>query len=286
MKSKINFTPILNNEVYIKENIAFHSEEAKHARRRNLILLGIPLFWPYFIAKAIRDTPMNTNHEDTREKGLRDFAEVNNFQLHGHFGPHSIDFSEHTDEKPSLPMIIKGYFPHISMTGRIDMYPFEYGQYELQIYRNSIDLALFGEDGITEDLGGKPRRTAVSFLRLDLPVKLPRLFVDSKSNNLFEASQLPHNIGNLTKIEPEGDAYKYVDIYTEKDSEIDVLEVLSPEVLSFLVSNNEFDIWMHDNSLYIFRQGSLINYFASIPEIFPIAESLVNEIDRIANHVS
>lgn len=81
----------------------------------------------------------------------------------------------------------------------------------------------------------------------------------------------------------EGDFSKYYRVFAKKDDQINVLSILTPEVMQMLLKYKHYDVWIDGNKLVVFSADD--TYLPGIPIIFPTAEKLLDEIDKIAREL-
>jgi hypothetical protein len=158
------------------------------------------------------------------------------------------------------------------MKGTFHNLPFEYisGTIELIDYK-----------GLSSQSGSQEVRMLTA-LYITLPLSLPKLYIDTRRNNITGFEAKANNIEELQKYDLESDFPLYYQVFAEKNDQINVLSVLTPEVMQKLLEYKYYDVWIDGDKLVVFAQASPFEYFAGIPEVFPTAEMLLQEIDKIA----
>lgn len=117
---------------------------------------------------------------------------------------------------------------------------------------------------------------------IELPVAMPRMFIDSRVNNLPGLDAKAVNFVQAEDHQLEGDFPKYYSVRIEKNEHIDMYRVLTPEVMDSLKNSNHYDVWLNSNQLVLLTFGDHARYFSGLPEAFTTARLLMREIDAIA----
>lgn len=109
--------------------------------------------------------------------------------------------------------------------------------------------------------------------------KLPRIFLSAKNSNL-----LRYSVNNLFDrksehiINLEGDFNKYFLLYVPKEYEIEVLQMLTPEIMvSIIEYSKKFDIEFFDDGFSIYSHN-LIKTGKELKGLFDFAELLANKL--------
>ncbi|SMG24632.1 hypothetical protein [Agreia pratensis] len=98
----------------------------------------------------------------------------------------------------------------------------------------------------------RPGSTTWHYLAATLPAPLPRLVLDSTSNNASR-SDLPPHFGPLQRISLEREFDRAFVTYAPVDNRADALYVLSPEVMSELVQHaSDYNVEIVDDTLVLF----------------------------------
>jgi len=159
-----------------------------------------------------------------------------------------------------------------NMKGEFQNLPFEYtcGSIELVDYR-----------GLSAKSSKRESRSLSAFY-ITLPISLPKLYVDAKYNNIVGFEAGTGAIEEVQKYSLESIFPKFYRVYAQKDDQINVLSILTPEVMDKLLDNKHLDVWIDGNKLVVFALNGPFEYFAGIPVVFPMVQMLLNEIDAIA----
>lgn len=121
-----------------------------------------------------------------------------------------------------------------------------------------------------------------TILVIDLPVTLPKVFIDSKFNNMPGLGAPVLDFEQAEDHYLEGDFPNYYTVRIEKSQHIDMYAILTPEVMETLKHNNRYDVWLNGRQLVLLAFGDYRRYVAGAPEVFQSASMLMQEIDKIA----
>ncbi len=124
---------------------------------------------------------------------------------------------------------------------------------------------------------------AVTFFRLGVPSRMPRLYVQPKQG-FHRGVKLPvTDFQKPWEYTLEGNFPAHYRVIGERDERLDIYTVLSPEVMLQLVEHAFYDIWMHDTEMLLVGYGAgRADYFTQLPVAFATVDMLASEIDRIA----
>lgn len=268
MESQINYTNITSSVHYQNEKNLVSMKGSKRALQMALILflLVIPLLWPVLIFYAYNYYQKNKQKTTEQMALLHEFANINgyNFVEH-HKGFASTVKSNITVD---LPYKYETSFPWYEMRGGILGYPFLYAMLSTTMSPSNKDSSMTSG--------------TFTIFSIDLPVSFPRMFIDSKSNNLGVLDGDAVNFIQSEDHKLEGDFYQYFNVRIEKSEHIDMYRILTPEVMDFLKRNNYYDVWLSGNKLTLITFGDQRRYFAGLPTMFETAMTLTREIDKIA----
>lgn len=123
--------------------------------------------------------------------------------------------------------------------------------------------------------GGKSRQELhFTIARVILPESLPHILLRAKKNK----SELGKDFDELEALQLEGDFNDYFTLQVEKGQEVNVLEVLTPDIMQTLVSYDRHeDIEIIGNNLYFIVSGDARNA-AGIRQLVESVASLSGQI--------
>jgi hypothetical protein len=197
---------------------------------------------------------------------LQNFATKNNFTYE------ATNTVQAVETELALPYDGIAYPPRHKMSGNLNGLHFEY---------LDVVMQMKNYNGVTTG-STQPTRGANIF-RVTLPVRMPGLFADSKFNNIKGFNIKVNSFPNMQKYVLEGNFSETYTVLAEKNTQIDVLSIFSPDVMDALMHNFHYDLWIHDQELMlIVHPATEIEYFAAIPLVFKNVEVLLKEIDKIA----
>lgn len=124
---------------------------------------------------------------------------------------------------------------------------------------------------------------AVIFFRLGVPADMPRLYLEPK-DGYHKGIKLPATLfKDPWRYVLEGNFRDHYTIIGERQQRVDVLTVLSPEVMEALISHAFYDIWMHDNEIVLIGYGAgREQYFKHLVAAFTVSNMLTAQVDRIS----
>ncbi len=231
-----------------------------------------PPFWIVAIVWFVARIPVLMVHQKQRQSALAAFARDNHFGYVG-VGPGSGSASSLTSgatlQLPYEVVTISRVLDRL--TGKLRDLPFEYVCATVK-----LKLASANQNGTGLPVG-------MSVFRLTLPEEVPRLYIEAK-HGYHQGQKLPASrFARPMYYHLEGDFPSHYDVIGEKDEQLDIYMLLTPDVMSALVDNAFYDIWLHDKELLLIAYGTgRQQYFTQTPTAFQIASLLTNEIDRIA----
>lgn len=229
-----------------------------------IILALTVVAWPYLIYEFIKYLRGSRVSNEQRNTALKEFASKNGFTFESNEGKTLIP------NKPIRDMDLPfntDFIIHVnSLRGTFLGYKFTYSLSSVFI----------------KPSGGESSQWPSIIFSLELPVVLPKLFINSKSNNLPDLDAEAVNFKVAQNHELEGDFPNYYDVRIEKNEEIDMYTILTPEVMDALKNNNQYDVWLNGRQLMFITFGDIPRYFAGTPVVFKNAEMLTKEIDKIA----
>jgi hypothetical protein len=99
------------------------------------------------------------------------------------------------------------------------------------------------------------------------------------------------HFSSLEKISFEGDFNKYFSVYAQANSQIEDLEIMTPDFMQFLIDNYEqykyFGIECSANNLYIYAPGPFnakrIKDFSALYTLVDILIPKLNEVQMVAS---
>jgi len=265
----LDFSPITNSSIYQQDKKKLETTGKKRGLQISLILLAIiiPILWPVLIYVYIKWHSKWKQEYPKRSEALSEFASANGFTfkenmkdpLEGHKPEESYD----------LPFSVVDIINNNELKGNLLGYPFSYTMSTVFHFKTKQ--------------GSK--QYPYNLFTIDLPVDLPKVFINSKLNDqkFFDVQAINFKQAEDHKL--EGDFPSYYNVRIEKDEQIDMYTILTPEVMDTLKRNNQFDVWLSGNQLTLITFGDLDRYFAATPMVFENAFALMREIDRIARAI-
>ena len=261
----IDFSAILNSSQYQNDKQKLATTGKKRSMQIWIIIvcLIIPLLWPVLIVLAAKWIAKGSAESKNRVSSMEAFAQANGFEFVNEIG--KIKVIDRTEKTYNLPFDIERISNAYALRGSLGGYGFEYTMSSVFV-KTSRGASQFPYNLFT----------------INLPVNLPKTFINSKANNL---KGLDANAVNFVAAEDhqlEGDFHMYYDVRIEKNEHIDMYTVLTPEVMDTLKRNNNFDVWLSGNQLTLITFADQARYFAGMPAVFENATTLMREIDKIA----
>jgi hypothetical protein len=268
----IDFTPITNSRRY---EIDRKKLEVSGKKRGFIIWLYIFLIFtviaiPFLIFRLVVYLRQSNKEVGERRAALKEFAIKNGFTFEN-----TEAWKPITDDKVAtdldLPYKADRVLHFDKLKGTLLGYDFAYSLSSVQKkdHKNSNSYTQW----------------PTTLFVVDLPVQLPRVFIDSKFNNLPGLDASAVNFEQAEDHALEGDFPDYYNIRIEKDQHIDMYTILTPEVMDTLKHNYKYDVWMNGHQLVLLTFGDYPRYFAGTSEAFKNAETLMREIDKIARAV-
>ncbi len=267
----LDFSPITSSPEYLKLK-KFVDQTGKSKAKFIWLLMIIPIFWIPLLIYVLLQLPKAPKDHKAIQAVLSKFARQNSFTYH------EIPWKQEEgknlpDVNYTLPFKAKQRFNGGHMEGTYHGLTFDY-------INGGIELIDYS--GFSAQPGNQETRQLTALL-LTLPISLPKLFIDTKRNNVFGFEVKANNIEGLQEYKLEGDFPEFYRVFAQKDDQINVLSILTPEVMQKLLEHKHYDVWIDGNKLVVFSGG--FDYLAGIPIIFPTAEMLLNEIDKIAREL-
>jgi len=287
---ELNYGAITNSPVYAKGRKLFETtgkQKSKFIWLFFLVLAAvfaiaftIPTFIPVLVIGTLAAVPValiklikkGAPQWKIGQQALTEFAKQNSF-TYQEVPYMQVSWGNNlSDVQLSLPFKARLTTNSGNMKGSIFNQPFDYlsGSIELIDYR-----------GLSAQSGSQESRS-LSALCITLPISLPKLYIDTKRNNVAGFEAKANNIDDLQIYNLEGEFPQYYKVFAQKDDQINVLGVLTPEVMQKLLEYKYYDVWIDGNRLVVFALNTPFEYLAGVPEIFPTAEMLLHEIDKIA----
>ena len=290
----IDYTPITNSSQYSTDLGRVNMDARKRVGEiyRNILMLVVPPLWPVGIYLYIKNNRKRQQSIDERDRLTADFAAANGFTFAGR--------SELLLELLGVDKSSELNTAQASLVGRLDAsrvrnsaeLPYIFSRQDTS---SSRDDAVVGRElsgtisglAFSYQFAGLPGYDNLAYILLtvDLPVTLPRMFINAKRNNLSGIDAKPNNFKRIEGRTLEGDFSQYYDVNIEKNEQIDMYTVLTPEVMDELKHNDMYDVWLNGTQLMLITFGDEARYFAGIPSAFKHAEMLLHEVDRIARAV-
>lgn len=118
--------------------------------------------------------------------------------------------------------------------------------------------------------------TYYSVIRIPLPRALPHIIFDSKK---MRGSQMRFSFDTNQKISLEGNFDTYFDTYFPANYEIDLLSIITPEVMEQLIVMSAFDIEIHNSTLY---------FYAPLVPASQVPQAINNAVmirDKLSNNI-
>lgn len=125
-------------------------------------------------------------------------------------------------------------------------------------------------------------RVYYSILRIPLPRTLPHIIFDSRR---MKGRQMYFNFDRNQRISLEGNFDQYFDTYFPASYEIDLLSIITPEIMETLIQASEFDIEIYGKSLILYSPMLPANQAPSaIQRASLIRDKLMNNIMTYSDH--
>lgn len=265
----IDYTPITSSARYNNDKDKLLMKPQMRTLQILLIIAMamFPPLWPVLALYAFTYYQNNKHKTQERMSILQSFADTHSFT----FTQHHKGFISKVGAPISLdlPYLYKTNSPWFEMRGTMGNYPFVYTLVSLMSDHN-------------EKHDSKASNGSFNVLAIELPVSLPRIFIDSKSNNLGILNGKALNFEQAEDHSLEGDFHQYFNVRIEKNEHIDMYTILTPEVMDALKQHNFYDVWLNGTTLSLITFGDEERYFAGLPSSFETAELIMQEIDKIA----
>lgn len=121
-----------------------------------------------------------------------------------------------------------------------------------------------------------------SVIEISLPRKLPHIVFDSKK---ARGRQLYFNFDKNQRIALEGNFSTYFDTYFPAHYQIDLLSIITPEVMEVLLSAKDFDIEIYNDQLRLYAPLLRANRVAdAIHTGISISKKLMNNINTYSDN--
>lgn len=271
----IDFSPIINNQLYESDKNSASKPPTQHLKKLLFFLpliftgIGIPIFVVIMIV-VIRKSHVEVNE---RRKAISEFAQRNGF---------SYDKLKFGITKQSDKILSEGLDLPYSDVVRVEHFDVMKGTLLNCNFSYSVSI-IFSKSKQNKSTR-EVQRPVVLFI-IDLPVDLPRMFLDAKFNNLLGLEPNADNFISSETHQLEGDFPSHYSVKIEKNEHIDMYMTLTPEVMDTLKRNNKYDVWCNGKQLVLLTFGDYSRYFAGAPEVFKNAEVLMKEIDKVARYM-
>jgi hypothetical protein len=269
----INYQPIISTEIYQKDKQRLYKTGGNQSWQIwfLILMIFIPLLWPLLAYKIYRFFVDHKQNGPLRQEAMKDFATTNGFTFESlKSGFVSNDDYEKMSLKPNLPFVAESLFNTRKISGSLNGCNFNY---------------VFSSANIKK--GNNTSQFLHNIMIVDLPIDVPKVYINAKNNNLAGLDASPTNFEKIEGHSLEGDFHLYFDVKIEKNDHINMYRTLTPEVMDLLKSNSRYDIWINARQLVILTfADSEGRYFAAIPEVFQIASKLLEEIDVIAREIN
>jgi hypothetical protein len=191
---------------------------------------------------------------------FQEFAKSINFEYQDHFNISQLEgslFSNGNDR----------YISHI-LIGKIE-------NKEVKIFSYLYSMGL-----------GKYKRTYnFQIVEITTNFNLPNFVLKEKGFlNIFSSIDLKSK--NLNQLKLEGDFNKYFDLEAEKEFEIEILQIFTPEFMLKLLENwSHLNIESIENKIYIYENKS-INTRKELTQMFSLTKELISKISSIGEPLS
>lgn len=128
------------------------------------------------------------------------------------------------------------------------------------------------------------RGVIITIATFEISTLFPQIILDSTKGTIV-TSNLPVNVKPNQFINLEGDFGKYFDVYGPKNYSTEVLDLLSPDLMSLMIDNAAmFDIEIYGNRVYIKSNNDSFNKPEELETIYKAALIVANNIYREAQH--
>lgn len=258
----IDFSSIVSSDIYKEDKKSLTTTGNRRAIHIWLILISFMtiIAWPILIYLAIKTFKKGQKQNTERKVSLDEFCRINNYT----FVDYRMKFIQPdvSHDSINLPFDVISVIPVKKLEGTLLGYKFTYSMVSVQLKGDA--------------------HYPFNIFTINLPVDLPKLYIDSKANNLKGLNPSAVNFEDRTDHNLEGDFYKYYTIRAEKNEHINMYTILTPEVMDRLKHNNSFDIWLSERQLKLITFADEARYYAGIPLVFENAYALMKEIDNIS----
>ncbi len=151
------------------------------------------------------------------------------------------------------------------------------------VYRGN-DLRLFLYQ-LTTGSGRNKTVRSDTVIELDLHGQLPNLLMVNRKSHLGQIS-LAGSFGTSNKIGLEGDFNKYFTLYAPADTQIEALEVFSPDTMALMEDHSRhYTVEFAANRIYIYANG-LITTSEELTGLFALAKQLIDKIGPVASRLA
>ncbi len=268
----IDFSAITSSRFYESDKESAGKSPTQHLKK---LLLFVPLIFtgigiPVFIIIAILYISKSNKEANERRKSIADFATANGYSYEKVKFGFATESDNILSENLDLPYNGVTNVQHLDVIkGKIQGCDFSYSV--SMVFKETRQA---GDDRHTQN--------PVVLFTINLPVQLPRIFLNSKFNNMTGFEPKTDNFISSEAHQLEGDFPAYYDVKIENNEHIDMYTTLTPDVMDTLKRNNKYDVWLNGSQLIMITFGDYSRYFAGAPEAFNNAEVLMQEIDKIA----
>ena len=263
----IDFSPILSSARYKtdQEKLKITGKQRARTIYFYLFLLFTVVAWPYLIYKAGRYFLAAGSTMASRDESLRAFALANDFEYTNHIKNIQPLTEDQLVRGMDLPFKSEYVVSMNDLQGNLLGYHFKYTL-------SSIGVKI----------GNEVSQYPSIIFTIDLPVTLPRMFMNSKVNDMSQLDAEATNFAAAEDHQLEGNFPDYYTVRIEKNEQIDMYVTLTPEVMQTLITNNQYDVWLNGSQLMFITFGDQARYFAGTPVVFSNAITLMKEIDKVA----
>jgi hypothetical protein len=266
----IDTSPITNSPQYPVDLAKLPINGKKLAKKIYLIiaLVVIPLLWPVLAFYWYTWHKKYVREQALRQAAIAEFVSKNGFSFEDRMGKWLKSASG------------------VLMSGEYDL-PFNVVEVlaisEMRGTANSFPFTYLLASVATPSHDTQPARYPMIIFSIDLPVNLPRVFMNSKHNNMPGLNAAATNFTDSEDHRLEGDFPDYYTVRAEKNERIDMYQILTPEVMQALKQHDLYDVWINGSKLVLISGVATVDhYFAGIPAVFKNAQLLMDEIDVIA----
>lgn len=129
--------------------------------------------------------------------------------------------------------------------------------------------------------GKSEKRMEYAVIEIQLPKKLPHIFIDSRKNNDIFDTEILNFFQDESIIKLEGDFSNYFNLYGLRTYAAEVLTIMNPSFMASLIDYDlDFEIEFKDETAYIYFPNQFIAYDQPLVKIYLALEFLILELQK------